>query len=91
MIHGPCGNWCIVNNKCSKGFPKAFCSETIMDENGYPKYHRRNNGMLYERPGKYIVDNRYVVPFNPILLLLFNSHINVEIVSSIHSVKYLYK
>jgi len=91
MIHGPCGDWCLINDKCSKHFPKSFQSETIMDEDGYPQYRRRNNGLLYERPGRYVVDNRYVVPYNPKLLLLFNSHINVEIVSSIRSVKYLYK
>ncbi|XP_011685465.1 PREDICTED: uncharacterized protein LOC105448515 [Wasmannia auropunctata] len=91
MIHGPCGNWCLINNKCSKHFPKPFQSETIMDEDGYPQYCRKNNGLLYERPGRYVVDNRYVVPYNPILLQLFNSHINVEVVSSIKSVKYLYK
>lgn len=64
-----------------------------MDEDDYPQYRRRNNELLYERSyiGWYIVDNRHVVPFNPTLLLLFNSHINVEIVSSIRSVKYLYK
>ncbi|XP_029668856.1 uncharacterized protein LOC115238862, partial [Formica exsecta] len=91
MIHGPCGDWCLINDKCSKHFPKPFRPETIMDEDGYPQYCRRNNGLLYERLGRYVVDNRYVVPFNPMLLLLFNSHINVEIVSSIRSVKYLYK
>ncbi|XP_029172378.1 uncharacterized protein LOC114941527 [Nylanderia fulva] len=91
MIHGPCGNWCLINDKCSKHFPKPFRPETTMDEDGYPQYRRRNNGLLYERPRRYVVDNRYVVPFNPTLLLLFNSHINVEIVSSIQSVKYLYK
>ncbi|XP_071643019.1 uncharacterized protein [Temnothorax longispinosus] len=91
MIHGPCGDWCLINDKCSKHFPKPFRPETTMDEDGYPQYRRRNNGLLYERPGRYVVDNRYVVPYNPTLLLLFNSHINVEIVTSIRSVKYLYK
>ncbi|KYN21838.1 ATP-dependent DNA helicase PIF1, partial [Trachymyrmex cornetzi] len=91
MIHGPCGVWCLINNKCSKHFPKQFQSETIMDEDGYPQYRRRNDELFYERPGRYIVNNRYVVPYNLTLLLLFNSHINVEIVSSIRSVKYLYK
>ncbi|XP_029174600.1 uncharacterized protein LOC114943183 [Nylanderia fulva] len=81
MIHGPCGNWCLINDKCSKHFPKPFRPETTMDEDDYPHYRRRNNGLLYERPGRYVVDNRYVVSFNPTLLLLFNSHINVEIVS----------
>ena len=31
MIHGPCGNWCMVDNKCSKKFPKHFLNETKMD------------------------------------------------------------
>jgi hypothetical protein len=37
------------------------------------------------------LDNRWVVPFNPSLLMLYNCHINVEICSSIKAVKYLYK
>jgi len=56
-----------------------------------PLYRRQNNDKTFERPGAYIVDNRYVVPYCPILSLIFNSHINVETVSSIKSVKYLYK
>ena len=37
------------------------------------------------------VDNRWVVPYNPYILLRYDAHINLEIVSSILSVKYLYK
>ena len=37
------------------------------------------------------LDNRWVVPYNPILLMRYNCHINVEICCSIKSVKYLYK
>ncbi|KYN19366.1 hypothetical protein ALC57_08303 [Trachymyrmex cornetzi] len=91
MIHGPCGDWCLIDGKCSKHFPKAFMDETIMDEDAYPSYCRRNTGRTFERPGKFIVDNRYVVPYCPKLSMIFNCHINVEIVSSIKSVKYLYK
>jgi len=32
-----------------------------------------------------------IVPYCPILSIIFNCHINVEVVSSIKSVKYLYK
>ena len=37
------------------------------------------------------VDNRWVVPYNPYLLLKFNAHINVEICSTVSAVKYLYE
>ena len=37
------------------------------------------------------VDNRFVVPYCPGSLRIFNCHINIEVVSSEKSVKYLYK
>ncbi|XP_043479916.1 uncharacterized protein LOC122509746 [Leptopilina heterotoma] len=90
-IHGPCGDWCLVDGKCSKHFPKDFQDDTIMGDNSYVLYRRRDTGKTYERPNGYIVDNRHVVPYCPVLSQIFNCHINVEIVSSIKSVKYLYK
>ncbi|XP_067216604.1 uncharacterized protein [Linepithema humile] len=44
MIHGPCGDWCLVDGKCSKHYPKSYFEETKMDEDAYPYYCRRNNG-----------------------------------------------
>jgi len=38
-----------------------------------------------------MLDNRWVVPYNPYFLRMFNCHINVEVCSSIKAVKYLYK
>ena len=32
-IHGPCENWCLVDGKCSKHFPKDFNEETSFNKN----------------------------------------------------------
>jgi len=37
------------------------------------------------------MDNSWVVPYNPFLTLKYNAHINVELCSTVKSVKYLYK
>jgi hypothetical protein len=37
------------------------------------------------------LDNRWVLPYNPYLLCLFNCHINVQACGSIKAVKYLFK
>lgn len=37
------------------------------------------------------LENRWVVPYNPKLLMMYNCHINVEVCSSIKSVKYAFK
>ncbi|XP_058810250.1 uncharacterized protein LOC131675336 [Phymastichus coffea] len=91
MTHGPCGDWCMKDGKCSKNFPKQFQNETTLDENGYPHYRRRNDGITVNKTNNHEVDNRWVVPYCAILLELFDCHINVEAVSSICAVKYLYK
>ncbi|XP_044591402.1 uncharacterized protein LOC123269633 [Cotesia glomerata] len=91
MIHGPCGDWCLFDGKCSKKYPKSYTEETTMDENGYSRYRRMNTGRQYTKSHDYKVDNRHVVPYNKELLLMLNCHINVEIVASIKAVKYLFK
>ena len=34
-IHGPYGNWCLVDGKCSKHFPKDFNEETSFNKNSF--------------------------------------------------------
>lgn len=99
MFHGPCGELnrkapCMSEDKgmvkCSKDFPKNFCEETNVNVNGYPIYRRRNNGKTIEIRGAEL-DNRWVVPYNPYLSRKYNAHINVEVCSSVQSVKYIFK
>ena len=95
MLHDPCGTAkkaavCMRNGSCSKQFPKKFSTFTTTTKDGYPLYRRRNNYRTVEVAGMKL-DNRWVVPYNPYLLLKFNAHINVEICSTVSAVKYLYK
>ena len=97
MIHGPCGKdyphcVCMENDACTKHFPKEFQDETIWCDHGYPKYRRRryiDGTEVLTTDGRQ--NNRWVVPYNEDLLLLFDCHINVEVCTSIKAVKYLYK
>ena len=90
MIHTPClhniAAVCRVNGKCKRAFPKSYCDYTRVIENRYPEYQRRRGGFT-----KNDIDNQYVVPYNSVLLKMFNAHINVEICTSLNAVKYLFK
>lgn len=95
MMHGPCGDLnansvCMADGKCKKNFPRQFSNTTREHENGYPVYRRRDTGVSVEVRGANL-DNRYVVSYNEFLLAKFNCHINVEICSTVRSVKYIYK
>ncbi|XP_066916947.1 uncharacterized protein [Clytia hemisphaerica] len=92
MIHGPCGalndrSPCMIDGSCSKGFPKSFNDETVMNVNGYPSYHRPDNGRTV-RVRNLDLDNRWVVPY---LCKKYNAYVNLEACVSIKAVKYLYK
>jgi hypothetical protein len=78
MMHGPCGDInpsavCMDSSgKCSKGFPKRFCNETMPNTSGgYPVYKRPDNGQTTPKlitqnghRGVFNMDNRWVVPHN---------------------------
>ena len=54
MIHGPCGglnptSTCMEKNKCTKEFPKEFTEATQINKNGYPSYHRPDNGIICQK------------------------------------------
>ncbi|XP_062212752.1 uncharacterized protein LOC133913583 [Phragmites australis] len=96
MMHGPCG---VLNSQCpctkdrgscKNHYPRHFNVTTMQGKDSYPVYRRRDDGR-HATVRKCQLDNRWVVPYNPYLLRLFNCHINVEVCSSIKAVKYLFK
>ena len=63
MMHGPCGEAnpkcsCMMNGKCMKHYPRMFCNNTTMDQNGYALYRRRNTGRTVEASNGIHLDNR---------------------------------
>jgi hypothetical protein len=94
MMHGPCGVLndkcaCMQDGECQFQFPRQFCDAKQMGKDLYPVYRRDDGQVVEVRNAK--LDSRWVIPFNPSLLMLYNYHINVGICSSIKAVKYLYK
>ncbi|CAN1812466.1 ATP-dependent DNA helicase PIF1 [Linum perenne] len=95
MLHGPCGvdfqkSPCMVDDKCKKFFPKAYTSETTIDDHGYAVYRRRMTGITAIKSGVSL-DNRYVVPYNRYLIVKYQAHINIEVCHKGQLIKYLFK
>ncbi|PWZ23284.1 ATP-dependent DNA helicase PIF1 [Zea mays] len=96
MMHGPCGSLnpncpCTKGRKsCKNHYPRPFSDTTLQGKHLYPVYRRRDDGRTEKVRGCEL-DNRWVVPYNPYLLRLFNCHINVEACGSIKAIKYLFK
>ena len=74
---------------CSKGFPKEFNDRTIINENSFTEYRRRDTGK-HKRGSHYIV-NRWVDPYCPYPSKEYNCNINVEACTPINAVKYINK
>jgi len=101
MMHGPCGklnpNAPCTNAAgiCEKRYPRELTDYTMAGNDSYPIYRRRpsdedhNRFMLTNK--NILLDNGWTVPHNLFLATKFDCHINVEIVSTVKAVKYLYK
>ncbi|XP_022853255.1 uncharacterized protein LOC111374750 [Olea europaea var. sylvestris] len=96
MMHDPCGelnlkNVCMEKNDvCKNKYPREFVQYTSLGNDSYPHYKRRNDGVTVKVRGC-MLDNRWVVPYNPYILAKYDCHINLEVCSSIKAIKYLYK
>jgi hypothetical protein len=91
MMHGPCG---LLNPKCpcTEGrascknyYPIAFSDSLLQGKDSYPIYWHRDDGHKETIRG-WELDNKWVIPYNPYLLRIFNCHINVEACGSIKAV-----
>jgi len=102
MIHGPCGPInpnapCMKKGKCSKKYPRELLQETQTGGDGYPQYRRLkpcNGGhttILKVNNLNVEIDNRWVVPYTPLLSKAFKTHINVEFCNLVKSIKYICK
>ena len=105
-VHGPCGcinpnSSCMQDGRCSKKYPKQYIAETQLGADSYPLYRRSspNDGGQVSNINMRIggsrvdqqIDNRWIVPYNKLLLRSMNCHCNVELCMSIKSIKYVLK
>ena len=106
MIHGPCGSVtptspCMKEGKCTKRYPRQLINDTQTGEDGYPLYRRRNpesgdfTAKIKTKTGnsskEIQIDNKWIVPYCPLLSRIFKAHINVEYCNSVKSIKYICK
>lgn len=96
MIHKPCDDnpaaSCRLKGKqqgCFRRFPKELHAMTTTNGDGYPRYRRR--ALHTAVVGNRIVTDEWVVPYNALLLKMYNCHINCEISCHRRCFKYVYK
>ena len=90
MVRGPCGcinpnSPCMQDGRCSKKYPKQYIAETQLGSDSYPLYRRgspddggqvsnismRIGGMRVDQE----IENRWIVPYNKLLLRSMNYRI----------------
>ncbi|OWZ17966.1 Helitron helicase [Phytophthora megakarya] len=100
MMYCPCGSQhpkcvCMVDDKCSKGYPKPLVGVTRANVDGYAEGQRcrRPPGTLKFKSLEYdnVTANQWVVPFKLYLSRKYNCHINIDICTGITVVKDIYK
>ena len=102
IVRGPCGRFNpnsprMKDGKCTKNYPKQALKETQTGRDGYPLYKSRKpedggstakiNFRLCGQYQEVEIDNRWIVPYCPLLSRVFNAHINVKFCNSVKSIK----
>ncbi|CAF3810082.1 unnamed protein product [Rotaria magnacalcarata] len=87
--------------KVYKKISKQLLSDTETGDDGYPSYRRRSSedggikAKIKMRINNFIqeieIDNKWVVPYCPLLSRIFQAHINLEYCNSVKSIKYICK
>ncbi|GBN69909.1 hypothetical protein AVEN_50324-1 [Araneus ventricosus] len=78
-------------------YPRQFIKETQFATDGYQLYRRRKSedggqtATVKMKSDNVVIDNRWIVHYSPLLLKMFDAHINVECCNSIKSIKYILK
>uniref|UniRef100_A0A914MFX3 ATP-dependent DNA helicase n=3 Tax=Meloidogyne TaxID=189290 RepID=A0A914MFX3_MELIC len=73
-----------TNGRCMKGFPKPYSRQTILHDDKPAEYKRpspKDGGEVLKIKRDSIeieYDNRHVVPYNPLIMVMFQSHHNLE-------------
>uniref|UniRef100_A0A914N3R4 Helitron helicase-like domain-containing protein n=1 Tax=Meloidogyne incognita TaxID=6306 RepID=A0A914N3R4_MELIC len=73
-----------TNGRCMKGFPKPYSRQTILHDDKPAEYKRpspKDGGEILKITRDSIeieYDNRHVVPYNPLIMVMFQSHHNLE-------------
>lgn len=92
MIHGPCSDLirnfpCMKDGRCTKVYPKDFWDKIMVSTNDMVLYRKRNNGCTIRPRNGTVIDNCWIVFYNPYLTTIYNYHINVNIWALIRSIK----
>ena len=90
MTHICAPGRCIEHGRCIREFPKSVQPATEFLEDSFVAYRRRDIPSV-DAPDKPVVTYQHVVPYNRLLIQLFDCHINVECCVSIKAFKYIYK
>jgi hypothetical protein len=100
MVHQECGQRCMRNNKCAKGYPMAWREDTVLDDGrGFVAMKRpfvpdpddpSRAAESFTVRGK-TYDRRSIVPYSPFLLKRLGCHCNIVPVNSFRQISYLFK